>query len=75
MSDKTTKEFERGYICAVATLARAHGESVMAKYLLGCQVPDSWAHIEKYDFDALFDAGLICPHGKESPDRCIACGS
>jgi hypothetical protein len=56
--------FEQGYVCAVATLLRQHGEETMAKDLLGCIAPD-WASIDAYDKEILSKHGLL-PNGQFS---------
>ena len=50
--------FEQGYICAVATLLRQHGETVYAKDLLACMCNVDWSKIDKYDIEALDQFGL-----------------
>ena len=50
--------FEQGYVCAVATLLRQHGEETMAKDLLGCIAPD-WASIDACDKEILALHGLL----------------
>jgi hypothetical protein len=50
--------FEQGYVCAVATLLRQHGEETMAKDLLGCIAPD-WASMDAYDKEILALHGLL----------------
>jgi len=50
--------FEQGYICAVATLLRQHGEETIAKDLLCCVAPD-WSTIDDYDKEILQSHGLL----------------
>ena len=62
-------EFEQGYICAVATLQRAHGETTYAKDLLRCLGEVNWQTIEIDPFDRapLEQAGLIPKLKKRHP--------
>ena len=60
---RTRRAFTQGYVCAVATLVKAHGAGTEAKDLLNCIKVD-WRTIEKYDRDILKKAGLIKPSTK-----------
>jgi len=51
-------EFQQGYICAVSTLLRAHGEDTYCKELLSALGRVDWSKIDPYDRGALARAGL-----------------
>lgn len=64
LKDKLT--FEQGYVCAVATLIRQHGEPAIAKDLLGCISIKDWSEIDQYDQEPLKKHSLIKLHRSAS---------
>lgn len=54
------KGFTDGYVCAVANIIRTHGETTIAKDVLGGCEPTKrqWCSIEPYDRDLLAEHGL-----------------
>lgn len=51
-------EFERGYVCAVATMLAQHDDTVAAKDALNACGGIDWSRIGEYDKKVLMDAGL-----------------
>ena len=56
---KPLTSFERGYICAVANLVKAHDAIVEAKELLNALGPIDWRQVEPYEHRILRERGLI----------------
>lgn len=50
--------FERGYVCAVATTLRQHGDTVIAADALRTLGLISWINVDAYDRQIFKDAGL-----------------
>ena len=57
--DRLGLAFTQGYICAVASLVKMHGEDTMAKDLLGGIGKVDWKNIDEYDRNILREAGLL----------------
>lgn len=53
------KAFQRGYVCAVATLVKSHGADVEADELLRALGSINWRWIDQYDKDNLKEGGII----------------
>lgn len=51
--------FEQGYVCAVATLLRQHGETTIAKDVMGCMPNVDWSKIDPFDKEAFAEYGLL----------------
>lgn len=51
--------FEQGYVCAVATMLRQHGETVYARDLLQCIEPVNWKKIPPCDREIIEQCGLM----------------
>lgn len=53
------RDFTKGYICAVANIINTHGNTQIAKDVLGANVPDDWSVIDELDVTTLRHAGVI----------------
>jgi len=51
--------FTKGYVCAVATLAKAYGDLTYADELLRALGKINWRLIDEYDREVLRGAGIV----------------
>jgi hypothetical protein len=57
--------FDAGYACAVANILRLHNEPVIARDVLGANVPSQDYDLEPADLEVLEGAGLLPWKGKD----------